>query len=147
MSDVALVEAAFKVAITLEKVNVSKAVLELAEVALEEYTITAPFHGAITALYANKGEWMEMGDPFLELVSLQELELTIDIPPKFASGLRLGLTTDVLIEGQIVGTAKAKTIFPVIDPASGLRRIIWLVIPLKGLLLSGQYVSLTNWKQ
>lgn len=146
LSEVALTEADFTVVAAQERLAVAKAQLELAEVALEECVVLAPFKGAVAAKNASNGEWMNAGDPFIEFVNLEELSLSIDIPPDMILGLYLGLTTDVLDKGQVVGQASVKTIYPVIDPASGLRRIVWQIIPNDGMLLTGRYISLGAWE-
>ena len=145
LSDVALTEADFTVVAAKEQLIVAKAKLELAETALADCVVNAPFTGAVVAKNASTGEWVNAGDPFIEFVNLEELSLSIDIPPDMILGLHQGLTTDVMDKGRVVGQASVKTIYPVIDPASGLRRIIWRVIPAQGVLLTGRYVSLAAW--
>jgi RND family efflux transporter MFP subunit len=145
LSEVALTEADFTVVAAKERLIVAKAQLELAEAALAECVVNAPFKGAVIAKHVSTGEWANAGEPFIEFVNLEELSLSIDIPPDMILGLSLGLTTDVMDKGRIVGQASVKTIYPVIDPASGLRRIVWQVVPVKGVLLTGRYVSLAAW--
>jgi len=145
LSDVALLEAEFKVTTAKEQVNVSHAQLFLAQVALTDCIINAPFTGAVIAKHLSNGEWTNAGDPVIEFVNLKNLTLSIDIPPDMSNGLYLGLATDVLQNKQILGKARVKTIYPVIDPASGLRRIVWQVIAVEGVLLTGRYVSLKQW--
>lgn len=145
LSDVALLEANFSVEIAKQRLLVAQATLELAEASLAECIVIAPFTGAVVDKNANVGEWMNAGDPFIEFVNLGELNLSIDIPPEMVSGLSVGLSTQVMDKGLIVGQAKLKTIFPVIDPASGLRRIVWKVVPDGDALLTGRYVSLASW--
>jgi RND family efflux transporter MFP subunit len=145
LSDIALVEADFAVVIAREKLAVSKAKLQLANNALEECTVLAPFSGAVAAKMVSKGEWVKEGDPFIEFVNLDELSMSIDIPPSMATGLSEGMTTKVLDSSNEVGHASVKIIYPVIDPASGLLRVVWRIQPRSGILLSGRYVSLKSW--
>lgn len=145
LSEVALIEADFTVTAAQEKLAVARAKLDIAETALVDCTVLAPFSGAVVAVNVSKGEWMKQGDPFVEFANYKKLSLSIDILPDMADGLSVGLTTDVLVKTRVVGKAKVKTIFPVIDPASGLRRIVWQVTPKDGMLLSGRYVSLASW--
>ena len=145
LSEIALVEADFAVVAAQEKVAVSKAKLQLAKNALADCTVLAPFSGAVAAKTVSKGEWVKAGDPVLEFVNLDELSLSIDIPPAMVAGLNVGMATSVLDEGKEVGQASVKTIYPVIDPASGLLRVVWRVKSTSGLLLSGRYVSLKSW--
>mgnify|MGYP006076607357 FL=1 len=145
LSDVALLEADFSVEIAKQRLIVALSQLELAESALAECLVSAPFKGAVVDKSANVGEWMNAGDPFLEFVNLAVLNLSIDIPPEMIRGLRLGLSTSVMDKGHVVGQAKVTTIFPIIDPASGLQRVIWQVFPNEDALLTGRYVSLATW--
>ncbi len=145
LSEVALLEADFTVDVAKEKLIVAKAQLELAQTGLAECTVRAPFKGAVVAKNASEGEWLNAGDPFMEFVNLEALSLSIDIPPDMILGLHPGLTTDVMDKGKVVGQASVKIIYPVIDPASGLRRVIWRVTPIGDMLLTGRYVSLAGW--
>lgn len=145
LSDIALTEAEFAVTVAAEKVAVTQAKLQIAKAALAACTVYAPFDGAVVGVAISKGEWAKQGDAFIEFVNFSQLTLSIDIEPEMADALSVGLTTDVINGGQTVGSAEVKTIYPVIDPASGLRRIVWHVYPKGGLLLSGRYVSLAPW--
>ena len=147
LSDIAVLEAEFSVTVAQEKVAVAKAKLDIAKAVVEACTVSAPFDGAVVAVNLSKGEWAKQGEPFAELVNFNELTLSLDIPPELADGLTIGLTTTVLNNNEEVGEARVETIYPVIDPASGLRRIVWHVVPKSGYLLSGRYVSLANWSQ
>lgn len=147
LSEIAVLEAEFTVTVAQEKVAVAKAKLDIAKAALAACTVNAPFDGAVVAVNVSKGEWAKQGEPFAELVNFTELSLSLDIPPELADGLTIGLTTSVLNNNEEVGEAQVKTIYPVIDPASGLRRIVWHVYPKSGYLLSGRYVSLASWSQ
>lgn len=147
LSDIALTEADFTVAVAVEKVAVAKAKLSVAKKDLEQCIINAPFDGAVVAKSMGKGEWVKAGDAVLEFVNFSKLSLSIDIPPSMADGLSVGMQTDVLIKQVTVGNAQVKTIYPVIDPASGLRRIVWTITANEGQLLPGRYVSLRNWSQ
>lgn len=145
LSAIALTEADFSVAMATERVAVAKAQLAVSKKAYEECTLVAPFDGAVVAKAISQGEWAKAGDPVLEFVNLSQLTLSIDIPPAMADGLSVGLTTAVLEGDVALGEARVKTIYPVIDPASGLRRIVWAITPNQGALLSGRYVSLADW--
>jgi len=146
LSNIALTEADFAVVVAKEKVAVAQAQLDIAEAALAACIVKAPFTGAVINTLFNRGEWVNAGDPFLELVNFYQLNIAIDIPPSLAQNLKPGLVTRIMDEAQTVGEAKVKTIFPVIDPASGLLRVVWQVFPHEGVLLSGRYVSLASWE-
>ena len=145
LSEVALVEAEFSVVLAKEKLAVARAQLDIAEAALQDCIVKAPFKGAVILTNIHQGEWASPGEPFLELVDFQRLNIAIDIPPAMAKQLKLGLSTLILDDQETLGRAEVKTIYPVIDPASGLLRVVWEVQPNKGVLLSGRYVSLAEW--
>ena len=146
LSDIALTEAEFAVVLAQENLAVAQAKLRVAKTALEDRTVTAPFTGAVIMTNVNKGEWAKPGEPFLELVVLNDLRLSTDLSPDLVSDLPIDHTTDVMSQKQIVGQATVKTIFPVINPASGLQRVIWQVSAKPGFLLSGRHVFLSHWR-
>ncbi len=146
LSDIALVEAKFSVDVARAKLTVTNAQLEVARQSLADCTIKAPFDGAVVSLMSNKGEWVNTGDPFVEFADLANLTLSLDLPLEMFKGLARDHQTKVLAQGREIGSAKVKRIFPMIDPASGLRRVVWVITPNQGELLSGRYVSLESWQ-
>jgi len=145
LSEIALVEANFAVTAAQEELTVAKSQLAIAQANLDDTVITAPFNGAVINAKTHQGEWINAGEPFISLINYQDLSLSIDIPPQMGEELALGQSTDVLLNKKQVGTAQVKTIFPIVDPASGLLRIVWQVTPNQGIKLSGRYVSLQTW--
>ena len=55
---------------------------EMAEIALsiEHSHIRAPFDGVIVARHTDIGEWREEGDPIVELISVNDLEVDVAVP-------------------------------------------------------------------
>jgi len=145
LSEIALVEADFVIESARSRLDAAQAQLNLSKIKLDACRIKAPFKGAVLALNAHKNEWVMPGDPILEYADLVNLTLSIYVPPEFAQQIKLGLETSISIGNQVVGQATVKQIFPSIDPASGLLRIVWSVKSKNKQLLSGQYVELKNW--
>lgn len=146
LADMALKEGEF--AITLGKIGLDQATSELASanLAVAGTKLFAPFDGVVSRITTHVGEWIGAGVPALELVDLTRLEVSMDVPPDSLVGLQPGMETDILVDGQRAGVAKARTILPLVDAASGLRRVIWSVMPAAGQVIAGRYVTLGSWK-
>ena len=119
--------------------------MALAKIALANCVIYAPFDGTIVTQEASINEWVKPSTPIMEYARLDQLVLSIDVPPDFIRHLSPGLETAITINKEVVGKVQLKQIFPHIDPASGLRRIVWSVLPDGKQILSGRYVELENW--
>ncbi|WDE00411.1 efflux RND transporter periplasmic adaptor subunit [Thalassomonas actiniarum] len=145
LSDIALVEADFEIEMAKSKEQAARAQLALSKIALANCVIYAPFDGTIVTQDASINEWVKSGTPIMEYATLNQLVLSIDVPPDFIQYLNPGQETAITINQQVVGKVQLKQIFPHIDPASGLRRIIWSVQADNNQILSGRYVELENW--
>jgi membrane fusion protein (multidrug efflux system) len=60
----------------------AEADLARAERHLRDKTITAPFAASIISKQTELGEWLSEGDPIVELISLDDLEIRIDVPER-----------------------------------------------------------------
>ena len=67
---------------------------EMAEIALsiEHSHIRAPFDGVIVARHTDIGEWREEGDPIVELISVNDLEVDVAVPEIYFDDLS-GIST------------------------------------------------------
>jgi RND family efflux transporter MFP subunit len=77
---------------------------------IEEATIRAPFGGRVVQKETEIGEWVAEGGPVVEIVALNPLDVTVDVPERHYRNLRLGTRARVSFEalpnlevrGQIV---------------------------------------------
>ncbi|WDE04058.1 efflux RND transporter periplasmic adaptor subunit [Thalassomonas viridans] len=145
LSDIALVEADFEIEMAKSKEQAARAQLALSKIALADCVIYAPFDGTIVTQDASINEWVKPGTPIMEYARLSRLVLSVDVPPDFIRHLTPGMETTITIDKEVVGKVQLKQIFPHIDPASGLRRIVWSVLPGSRQMLSGRYVELESW--
>ncbi|MBF0182551.1 MAG: efflux RND transporter periplasmic adaptor subunit [Magnetococcales bacterium] len=145
LSDMALKEGEF--AVTQGRIGVEQANSEVASatLAMEGTRLLAPFDGVVTRVTSHIGEWIGAGAPALELVDPANLELSMDLPPEQVTGVRPGTETAVFIDGRQAGTARARVVLPVVDAASGLRRVIWSITPAPDEVMTGRYVTLGRW--
>ena len=81
-------------------------------------TIRAPFAGVVTAEQTEVGEWLDVGGPVVEILSLSKLEVRVEAPeqyfPDLKRGTRASVTFDSLPGFQVRGRISA--IIPRADP-------------------------------
>jgi len=85
---------------------------------IERSTIQAPFSGVVAAEQTEVGQWLAVGDPVVEILSVQELEVRVDVPERYFRSLRAGIGTTVTFE-SMPGTAipgRIQVILPAADP-------------------------------
>ncbi len=85
---------------------------------IERCTTRAPFDGVVIAEHAELGEWIEIGGPIIELVSLDHLEVRVEVPERYFHSLRRGIEARVSFEslGGASFDGMVDTIIPRADP-------------------------------
>lgn len=87
---------------------------------LERHTLTAPFAGVIASRNTDVGEWIALGTPVLQLVSLSPLLLDVQVPQEYFTALsslrRIEVQADLLPGEKL--TAKLLATVPVGDAAA-----------------------------
>lgn len=78
-----LAQAAATVSVQREKVR------RLQDI-LQKYTIRAPFGGYVTKLHTEVGAWIKQGDPIVEVIELDPIEIHTFVPEKFIDRLQSG---------------------------------------------------------
>jgi membrane fusion protein, multidrug efflux system len=53
-------------------------------------TIRAPFDGVIVAKRTELGQWLGAGDPVVDLMSVTDLQISVDVPDRYFSGIAAG---------------------------------------------------------
>ncbi len=81
---------------------------------LERSSVRAPFAGVVIAQQCEVGEWIGQGDAVMELASLHDLEVRVEVPERYFSQLKLGAEATVRFEAldghEVQG--KISTIIP-----------------------------------
>lgn len=84
-----------------------------------KYTIRAPFDGYVVAKRTELGEWVKQGDPVMEVVDLDPIEIEVTVPEVYIRHVRLGgqvtVRFDALPEDSFTGEVAR------IVPAADLR--------------------------
>ncbi len=90
------------------RVDQTEAVIDQLDVALTRTVVRAPFAGVVVAKRTEVGEWMPVGGPVVEMLSLDRLEVRVQVPERFYSRLDRGIEADVTFEAlpdsQVTGT-------------------------------------------
>ena len=145
VAPIALTEANFALKKAEAELKIAQARHVAVNLKLKQCKLIAPFKGVIVEVFGNIGEQSGPGNPVAEIVDLSSLEISVYIPSKATENLKPGIQTAILTGSKIVGKAEVKVVLPLLDPASGLRRVIWRVINANE-MLTGQHVTLAPWK-
>jgi RND family efflux transporter MFP subunit len=78
---------------------------------IERSTVRAPFAGVVVAEHCEVGEWIDQGDPVIELISLYDLEVRVDVPERYFRNMNPGAEATVRFESlpgyELVGKVSA----------------------------------------
>ncbi|MBU2072178.1 MAG: efflux RND transporter periplasmic adaptor subunit [Gammaproteobacteria bacterium] len=98
----------------------ASAALALQQEILARHTLTAPFAGVIVRRYTDSGEWLALGAPVLQLVSLTPLLLDVQVPQEYFAALpalqRLEVRSDLQPEQSL--SAQLVAAVPVADASA-----------------------------
>ena len=85
---------------------------------VERATIRAPFRGVVVAKHTEVGQWLDTGDPVVDLLASDHLEVSVDVPERHFGDLRPGTRVTVAFEAldglEVSGTVNR--IIPRADP-------------------------------
>lgn len=68
------------------------------DLAIDLCRIVAPFAGMVVSERTEIGQWLRIGDPVVELIALDELEVHVDVPERYFSELNPGATAHVVFD-------------------------------------------------
>ena len=93
--------------------------LELAQQALDDSSLTAPFDGMVRERQATVGQYLAAGSPVVTVVRMHPLRLRLALPEREAALIRVGLEVQVTVEGDPkTYTGRIVRISPAIDETS-----------------------------
>ena len=114
---------------------------ERAETRLEKTTIRAPFTGVLGLRQVNVGQYVEPGDPIVEITQVHPLELVFSLPQRHVSEIAVGQTVLGMVglcEARF--EARVDAVDPRVDPATRSVRVNALVPNENGALFAGMSV-------
>ncbi|MFQ5700513.1 MAG: efflux RND transporter periplasmic adaptor subunit [Acidobacteriota bacterium] len=91
------------------RVEALRAQIARIQVDIDDCTIRAPFAGLVVSEKTEIGEWIAAGGPVIELMSLSDIEVRVDVPERYFSALNPGAMArvsfdailDLTVEGKI----------------------------------------------
>jgi len=83
--------------------------------------VKAPFSGTVSARHVDPGTWVSVGQPLLEIVSLDEIEVHVDVSAEL--GARLEAGQEAKLVGSSTVAAAVVGIVPALDPATRTMRV------------------------
>jgi membrane fusion protein (multidrug efflux system) len=114
---------------------------ERAETRLQKTTLRAPFIGVLGLRQVNVGQYVEPGDPIVEITQVHPLELVFSLPQRHVSEIAVGQKVlglvglcEVRFEGEV------GAVDPRVDPATRSVRVHALVPNEDGALYAGMSV-------
>jgi RND family efflux transporter MFP subunit len=89
----------------------AEAELGLSRERLARATIVAPFAGVIAGIHTEVGQWLQEGGDVVELLTIDELEVIVEVPETAVPRLRLGMRGVIMadalpgqtFEGELIG--------------------------------------------
>jgi len=104
--------------------------LAIAKERLKQYRIVAPFDGIVAEMSVDEGESVQAGQPVLRLVDVSSAYLVLNLPAEVAGELQKGQKVLLNFDrtAEVRKSAEVSFVSPVIDPASGLRKVKMLFV-------------------
>lgn len=95
-----------------------KAEIDRIDFDLQQSLIRAPFAGTVTAKRTEVGQWVDVGDPVIDMLSLDELEVRVDVPEQYFSSLNPGARTSITFQSLpgVEAIGRIAAIVPRADP-------------------------------
>jgi len=90
---------------------------------VNDATTAAPFAGRVVTRSAEVGEWITPGDPLLEIVSLTQIEASVDVPERYVGYLEQGVSVPVTIPGLGEAPDRTATLTAIVPSADRLSRL------------------------
>ncbi|RKG84906.1 efflux RND transporter periplasmic adaptor subunit [Corallococcus terminator] len=122
------------------------AVLDSAQEALRDATLTAPFDGVITTRKLNEGDYVSPGTAVFVLVNTQELEVRAPVPESFVDRVKVGtVVKGTLNPSGAPFEARVRSLGATIDEQTRTVEVLADVLPAKedgALLRAGALVEL-----
>jgi RND family efflux transporter MFP subunit len=123
------------------KLTAARAALGVERRALHEATVRAPFAGLVVERKVSLGEYVRMGEPLVEIVSLDPVEVEFRVAEVDSSFVRPGQEVNVTVAPypDRVFPAKVDVISPTIDPRTRTLRVKAALDNSDGLLRPGLF--------
>ena len=119
--------------------NTSLKNLQDAEAQLALLRVVAPLAGTVTRLNVRPGQAVDLSTVVAEVIDLNRLAVTAEIPAPAASGLKPGNEVELMINPAV--TSKLSFVSPAVNPNNGTV-LVRALLPAGGTWRPGQFVPL-----
>jgi len=111
--------------LTRARLDAARARLGVAERALADARVMAPFAGVVAERHVSAGEYVQPGTPLFELVALDPIEAEFSLPEKEAARVRTGQRVDVRVAPypDTPFPAKVSFVSPTVDHETHTLRV------------------------
>ncbi len=140
-SDARLDAARTALALARSRYDSARANLALAERALRDSSVRAPFSGFISRRHANEGEFVAPGTPLFDLVALDPIEVEFHLAERDSGRVEVGDPVAVRVDpfpGEVF-RGKVTHVAPTIDPRTRTLRVKGLLANPEGRLRPGLF--------
>ncbi len=100
-----------------------QAELNLAEIALADASIRAPYHGVILARHVVAGGYVQAGEAIVTLMNDKYLEIEADVPAQRLAGLHPGVPVKAVLQDGQTLTVEMRAIIPEENPRTRSRAV------------------------
>ncbi len=97
--------------------------LELADIAVTDATVRAPYDGVVTIKHTTAGAYVRVGDPVVSLLNDSEIEIEADIPADRLAALPPGTTIEAEVQNGGHIFAAVRAIVPEENPRTRTRAV------------------------
>jgi len=124
-SQTKLEQAETELQLAVSRVHGAEARVGVAQRALDDAVVRAPFAGLVDRRTVSRGEFVSAGQKLFELVSLDPIEVEFHVAERDSSRVRLGQVVEVRVAPYPERTFRAivSTVSPTIDPATRTLRV------------------------
>lgn len=97
--------------------------LDLAEIAVADASVRAPYNGVVTVKHLAAGAYVRVGDPVVTLLNDSEIEVEADVPADRLSGLPPGATVEAEVQNGGHIFAAVRAVVPEENPRTRTRAV------------------------
>ncbi|MCH7921712.1 MAG: efflux RND transporter periplasmic adaptor subunit [Nitrospinae bacterium] len=122
-----------------------KAVVARLEDQMKQSSITAPFPGVVVKEHTEVGQWLDRGDPVVELLDLSTVEVIVPVPERYIAEVRRGEAASLALDA-LPGrsfTGRISQVIPQADAESRTFPVKIQVANPDGLIKSGMFARVT----
>lgn len=117
-SQAALDQATTKVALAESRMEAARSQVGVAERALSDASVRAPFAGVVARRAVSRGEYVQVGQALFDIVALDPVEVEFHVAERDSARVKPGQEVDIRVAPypDQVFRGKVTTISPIIDP-------------------------------